>query len=168
MRRLSWRERRANQQADPGDLGAERRLFLFAASRLQAGDAQEPIDGADRRAVREERHVCACCVLHEKEVARSRPAVGAGAVAAKADSAARSIGCRGCRLDHFQGDGTTARLAGQWQEYLLKQMLGFRDESRGNNPGMSDLMKATPEDDFEALSQYLAGLQIDAYLGHGR
>ncbi len=47
-------------------------------------------------------------------------------------------------------------------------MLGFRDESRGNNPGMSDLMKATPEDDFEALSKYLAGLQIDAYLGHGR
>ncbi|HUU25967.1 MAG TPA: c-type cytochrome [Methyloceanibacter sp.] len=89
-------------------------------------------------------------------------------VAVKADSAARSIGCRGCHLDHFQGDGTTARLAGQWQEYLLSQMLAFRDGSRGNNPGMSDLMKATPEDDFEPLSKYLAGLQIDQYLGHGR
>lgn len=43
-----------------------------------------------------------------------------GAVAAKADSATRSIGCRGCHLDHFQGDGSTARLAGQWQEYLLQ------------------------------------------------
>ena len=91
-----------------------------------------------------------------------------GPVAAKADRAARSIGCRGCHLEHFQGDGSTARLAGQWQEYLLSQMLGFRNETRGNNPGMSDLMKATPEDDFEALSQYLAGLQIDQYLGHGR
>jgi cytochrome c553 len=89
-------------------------------------------------------------------------------VAAKADSAAKSIGCRGCHLDHFQGDGTTARLAGQWQEYLHNQMLAFRDESRGNNPGMSDLMKATPKDDLEALSEYLAGLQIDDYLGHGR
>jgi hypothetical protein len=29
-------------------------------------------------------------------------------------------------------------------------------------------MKATPKDDLEALSKYLAGLQIDAYLGHGR
>jgi hypothetical protein len=29
-------------------------------------------------------------------------------------------------------------------------------------------MSATPEDDFEALSQYLSGLQIDQYLGHGR
>jgi len=89
-------------------------------------------------------------------------------VAAKADSAAKSIGCRGCHLDHFQGDGTTARLAGQWQEYLHNQMLAFRDGSRGNNPGMSDLMKAASKDDLEALSKYLAGLQIDQYLGNGR
>jgi cytochrome c553 len=89
------------------------------------------------------------------------------AVAAKAQSAASSIGCRGCHLDHFQGDGTTARLAGQWQEYLHANMLAFRDGSRGNNPGMSDLMKATPVDDLDALSHYLAGLQIDQYLGSG-
>jgi len=29
-------------------------------------------------------------------------------------------------------------------------------------------MKATPKDDLEALSHYLAGLQIDQYLGYGR
>jgi cytochrome c553 len=88
-------------------------------------------------------------------------------VAAKAESAAKSIGCRGCHLDHFQGDGTTARLAGQWQEYLLSQMLAFRDGSRSNNPGMSDLMKATPKEDLEPLSKYLAGLQVDQYIGRG-
>jgi cytochrome c553 len=86
------------------------------------------------------------------------------AVATKAQSAAASIGCPGCHLDHFQGDGTTARLAGQWREYLHKTMLAFRDGSRGNNPGMSDLMKATSLDDIAALVEYLAGLQIDAYL----
>jgi cytochrome c553 len=89
-------------------------------------------------------------------------------VAEKAESAAKSIGCRGCHLDHFQGDGTTARLAGQWQEYLLKTILAFRDGSRGNNPGMSDLMKATPKEDLEPLSRYLAGLQINQYIGNGR
>jgi len=89
-------------------------------------------------------------------------------VAKKAQTAAASVGCRGCHLDHFQGDGTTSRLAGQWQEYLQAQMMGFRNGSRGNNPGMSDLMKATAPDDIAALSQYLAGLQIDAYLGYGR
>jgi cytochrome c553 len=86
----------------------------------------------------------------------------------QAETAAASIGCRGCHLDHFQGDGTTARLAGQWQEYLHAQMLAFRDGSRGNNPGMSDLMKATAPDDLAALSEYLAGLQIDAYLNSNR
>ncbi len=89
-------------------------------------------------------------------------------VVKKAETASASIGCKGCHLAHFQGDGTTARLAGQWQEYLQATMMAFRDESRGNNPGMSDLMDATAPDDIAALAQYLAGLQIDAYLHHGR
>ncbi|MEX2167276.1 MAG: cytochrome c4 [Methyloceanibacter sp.] len=89
-------------------------------------------------------------------------------VAAKAQTAAGSVGCPACHLEHFQGDGSTARLAGQWQDYLQATMMAFRDKSRGNNPGMSDLMKATSPEDIAALSQYLAGLQIDAYLGHGR
>lgn len=89
-------------------------------------------------------------------------------VAAKAQSAAASVGCPGCHLAYFQGDGTTARLAGQWQDYLIKTMMDFRSGARGNNPGMSDLMKATSPDDLTALSQYLAGMQIDAYLNQGR
>ena len=89
-------------------------------------------------------------------------------VATKAVSASGSVGCPGCHLEHFQGDGTTARLAGQQHDYLIKTMMDFRDGKRGNNPGMSDLMKATSPDDLEALATYLAGLQIDAYLGSGR
>jgi cytochrome c553 len=89
-------------------------------------------------------------------------------VATKAQATAASVGCPGCHLAYFQGDGTTARLAGQNHDYLLKTMNDFRDKTRGNNPGMSDLMKATSPDDIAALAQYLAGLQIDAYLGNGR
>ena len=85
-------------------------------------------------------------------------------VAAKAQSAVASVGCIGCHLDHFQRDGTTARLAGQHQDYLQKTMMDFRTGARGNNPGMSDLMKATSPEAITALSQYLAGLQIDQYL----
>jgi cytochrome c553 len=89
-------------------------------------------------------------------------------IAAKAQAAAASIGCPGCHLAHFQGDGTTARLAGQQHDYLAKTIGDFRDKTRGNNPGMSDLMKATSPQDLAALAQYLAGLQIEAYLGSGR
>jgi cytochrome c553 len=89
-------------------------------------------------------------------------------VAATAAKTNSSVGCTGCHLDHFQGDGTTARLAGQQHDYLIKTMMDFRDGKRGNNPGMSDLMKATSPEDLAALAQYLAGLQIEAYLGSGR
>jgi cytochrome c553 len=89
-------------------------------------------------------------------------------IAAKAQSTAASVGCPGCHLAYFQGDGTTARLAGQWQDYLNKTMTDFRTGARGNNPGMSDLMKATSPEDLAAMAQYLAGLQIDAYLNQGR
>ena len=86
-------------------------------------------------------------------------------VATKAQAAISSVGCIGCHLDHFQGDGSTARLAGQQHDYLLKTMTDFRDGTRGNNPGMSDLMKATSPDAITALAEYLAGLQINQYLG---
>jgi cytochrome c553 len=87
-------------------------------------------------------------------------------VAAKAQAAVASVGCIGCHLDHFQGDGTTARLAGQQHDYLLKTMMDFRSRTRANNPGMSDLMNATSTDQIAALADYLAGLQIDQYLGN--
>jgi cytochrome c553 len=85
-------------------------------------------------------------------------------VAAKAQAAITSVGCIGCHLDHFQGDGTTARLAGQHEDYLQKTMTDFRTGARGNNPGMSDLMKATSPDAIAALATYIATMQIDQYL----
>ena len=79
-------------------------------------------------------------------------------VSDRALSANHSVGCTGCHLDHFQGDGTVPRLADMSKEYLTKTMADFRTRARGNNPGMSDLMIATSPDDLRALSQYLSGL----------
>ncbi|HEY8247430.1 MAG TPA: c-type cytochrome [Hyphomicrobium sp.] len=81
-------------------------------------------------------------------------------VSTKALTAVGSIGCPSCHLDQLQGDGTTARLAGQQSAYLKQTMLAFRDGSRGNNPGMSDLMKAISPVDIDAISQYAAGMQL--------
>ncbi len=79
-------------------------------------------------------------------------------VAQKALSAEHSVGCTGCHLDQFQGDSTVPRLAGQNRDYLAKTIEDFRSRARGNNPGMTDLMLATPADDLAALAEYLAGL----------
>jgi cytochrome c553 len=78
-------------------------------------------------------------------------------VAATALRANTEIGCTGCHLGEYQGAGTQPRLAGQRQQYLERSMLQFRDGTRGNNPGMSDLMKVTSTDEIAAMAQYLAG-----------
>jgi cytochrome c553 len=82
----------------------------------------------------------------------------ADAVATQATRANGSVGCTGCHQAGYLGDGTQPRLAGQNHDYLLQTMLDFRTHARGNNPGMSDLMNATSEDDLKALAVYLAGL----------
>src|SRR5215475_5269811 len=79
-------------------------------------------------------------------------------VARRAQTANGSIGCTGCHREQFQGDSTVPRLAGQGRDYLAQTMADFRSRARGNNPGMSDLMIATPVDDLTALAEYLAGL----------
>jgi cytochrome c553 len=79
-------------------------------------------------------------------------------ISERAVSANRSVGCTGCHLDQFQGDGTVPRLAGQNREYLTKTIADFRTRARGNNPGMTDLMLATAPDDLAALTEFLSGL----------
>ena len=58
-------------------------------------------------------------------------------VSERALSADRSVGCTGCHLDQFQGDGTVPRLAGQSREYLTKTIADFR-------PGPAATIPACP------------------------
>ncbi len=69
-----------------------------------------------------------------------------------------SVGCTGCHLDHYQGDASVPRTGGQQHDYLLKTMMDFRARTRGNNPGMSDLMNAAAPEELAAVANYLSGL----------
>jgi cytochrome c553 len=80
------------------------------------------------------------------------------AVAAQALRATTSVVCTSCHQEAYKGEGTQPRLADQRKEYLSQTMLDFRDRSRGNNPGMSDLMNSISPDDIAAIAEYLAGL----------
>jgi cytochrome c553 len=79
-------------------------------------------------------------------------------VLTRAQRANNSVVCTSCHQEGFKGEGTQPRLAGQYRDYLQKTMLDFRNGTRGNNPGMSDLMKAITEEDIAALAAYLAAL----------
>jgi cytochrome c553 len=94
----------------------------------------------------------------EKQWPRLGQPAAAADVVTRAQRANGSVGCTGCHQASYIGEGTQPRLAGQWREYMQQTMLDFRTRKRGNNPGMSDLMLATSEDDIKAMAEYLAGL----------
>jgi cytochrome c553 len=79
-------------------------------------------------------------------------------VAALAQRANASVVCTSCHQEGFLGAGTQPRLAGQVRAYLEKTMTDFRSGARGNNPGMTDLMKAITPADTAALAAWLAGM----------
>lgn len=100
--------------------------------------------------------------LAEYFAAKPWPNTGAPA-ASKADTGVaiavnKSIVCTSCHLEQFQGDSSVPRLAGQKHDYLLKTMMDFRNHTRGNNPGMSDLMNSATPEQLTAMAAYLAGL----------
>jgi cytochrome c553 len=80
------------------------------------------------------------------------------AAAAQALRATSSVVCTSCHQEGYKGEGTQPRLAGQQKDYLAQTMLDFRTGKRGNNPGMSDLMKSISESDIAAIAEYLAGM----------
>jgi cytochrome c553 len=79
-------------------------------------------------------------------------------VAALAQRANASVVCTSCHQEGFIGEGTQPRLAGQERAYLAKTMTDFQSGARGNNPGMSDLMKAITAPDIAALAAWLSGM----------
>ena len=78
--------------------------------------------------------------------------------AAAAMTAIKSVVCTSCHLEEFQGDSSIPRLAGQSHDYLAKTMMDFRNRTRANNPGMSDLMNTVTPEQLTAVAAYLAGL----------
>jgi cytochrome c553 len=80
------------------------------------------------------------------------------AAAAQALRATSSVVCTSCHQEGYKGEGTQPRLDGQQKDYLAQTMLHFRDGKRGNNPGMSDLMKSISENDIAVIAEYLAGM----------
>jgi cytochrome c553 len=79
-------------------------------------------------------------------------------VAALAKRANTSVVCTSCHQDGFIGEGTQPRLAGQDRRYMEKTMTEFRSGARGNNPGMTDLMKALAPQEISALAAWLSGM----------
>ena len=164
LRHLPWRKGHPHRQGHAHDLGANGGLSLSPAPRLQERGEEARDD--ERRRSRFRKGGYPRRWLRTLPPSRGRTCSSRRrrrTSPARLIAANVSIACTGCHLDEWQGDGTVPRLAGQQREYMDKTIKEFRDRTRGNNPGMSDLMNAAARGRSRRRSaQYLAGLQISA------
>jgi cytochrome c553 len=88
-------------------------------------------------------------------------------IAFKADDARVAAGkktsdavlCPMCHLGGFVGQNEIPRVAGQYPEYVRKQLHDFKAKRRTNDAGnMTSVAGTLSEDDIENLAQYIAGL----------
>jgi cytochrome c553 len=63
--------------------------------------------------------------------------------------------CASCHGAQAQGAGTFPRLAGQHQEYLLRQIEVFQNGTRGNAPVMTAVAHTLSADQAKAVAAFL-------------
>jgi cytochrome c553 len=88
-------------------------------------------------------------------------------IAFKADGAKVEAGrkisdavlCPMCHLGGFIGQNEIPKVAGQYPQYIRKQLLDFRAKRRTNDAGnMTSVAGTLSDDDIENLTQYIANL----------
>ncbi|WP_415162393.1 c-type cytochrome [Ottowia sp.] len=68
--------------------------------------------------------------------------------------------CAGCHSPNGAGiPAQYPRLSGQHADYTVKQLVGFRDGTRGNNLPMRDVAAKMNDREIKAVADYIAGLR---------
>jgi cytochrome c553 len=67
--------------------------------------------------------------------------------------------CPMCHLGGFVGQNEIPKVAGQYPQYIRKQLLDFRAKRRTNDAGsMTSVAGTLSDDDIENLTHYIANL----------
>lgn len=67
--------------------------------------------------------------------------------------------CPMCHLGGFVGQNEIPRVAGQWPQYIKKQLADFKARRRTNDAGnMTSVASTLSDADIESLSQYIGNL----------
>ena len=94
--------------------------------------------------------------------AQKPKSIGFKADAAKVEAGKKisdAVLCPMCHLGGFVGQNEIPRVAGQWPEYVKKQLHDFKAKKRTNDGGnMTSVAGTLSEDDIESLAQYIANL----------
>jgi cytochrome c553 len=77
--------------------------------------------------------------------------------------------CPMCHLGGFVGQNEIPRVAGQWPQYIKKQLADFKARRRTNDAGNMTSVAATLSDaDIENLSQYIGNLTTGSHPEAGK
>lgn len=72
---------------------------------------------------------------------------------------ADAVLCTMCHLGDFKGQNEIPKVAGQWPQYITKQLEDFRARRRTNDAGnMTSVTRNLSDEDIENLAQYIANL----------
>jgi cytochrome c553 len=75
----------------------------------------------------------------------------------RARALAQQNHCNFCHQSNFQGLDNVPRLAGQREDYLLKSLRAYKDNSRrGYDAQMSEVVYAMKDEDFVDLAYFVA------------
>jgi cytochrome c553 len=78
---------------------------------------------------------------------------------ARGKDIADSTLCTMCHQGHYQGQNEVPRVAGQYPQYLKKQLHDFKSRARTNDAAtMTSLSATLSDEDIEKIAEYLAGL----------
>ena len=91
--------------------------------------------------------------------ARPRPFTPDEARTARGETKAAAALCTMCHLGGFMGQNEVPRVAGQYYEYLVKQLQDFKSGRRSNDAGtMAGVSRTLSDEDIDDLAHYLSGL----------
>lgn len=91
--------------------------------------------------------------------ATSQNTRGNASRAAEGKQVADAALCTMCHLGGFSGQNEIPRAAGQHYEYVLKQLLDFKNKRRTNDAGnMTAVLRTIPDEQLEAVAAYIASL----------
>ncbi|RQH07147.1 c-type cytochrome [Paraburkholderia dinghuensis] len=75
-------------------------------------------------------------------------------------SKAAEVLCTMCHLGGFAGQNEIPRVAGQYDQYIVKQLEDFRAHRRTNDAGnMTSVTKGLSDEDIQNLAAYVSSLQ---------
>lgn len=79
---------------------------------------------------------------------------------ARAEEAVAQHRCNFCHNGDYSGQENVARIAGQREDYLIKALRGYKDNTRrGYDAQMSDVVEPMTDEEFADLAHFLARLK---------